>query len=48
MIPLLRRIALWVFWETAIPLGPLAPYVLGLGLGSRPRRVKPEDKGDGH
>jgi len=28
----------WVFeW---IPLGRLAPYILGLALGSKPRRVK--------
>jgi len=25
------------------PLGPLAPYVLGLALGSKPHRVKESD-----
>ena len=38
MIYLLRRLALWAF--DRIPLGSLAPHVLGFTLGSRARRVK--------
>lgn len=38
----IRRFAAWVFWETPLPLGPLAPYVLGLSLGQRPRKVPDE------
>jgi len=31
-----RRVLLWVVWH--VPLGPLAPWVLGLALGRWPRR----------
>ncbi len=37
--PMLQRVALWVWMAEWIPLGPIAPYVLGLALGSKPRRV---------
>ena len=36
---MIRRFASWLFWETGIPLGPFAPYVLGLSIGRRPHRV---------
>ncbi|KKM88052.1 hypothetical protein LCGC14_1262700 [marine sediment metagenome] len=37
MIYLLRRLALWAF--DRIPLGSLAPHVLGFTLGSRAQRI---------
>jgi hypothetical protein len=37
----IRQLAWLVFWRWEwIPLGPLAPYVLGLSLGRWPHRVK--------
>ena len=33
---LVRKFFMWIFKNEWIPLGFLAPYVLGLGLGSRP------------
>jgi len=30
----------WVWRNEWIPLGRLTPYVLGLALGSKPRRAK--------
>ncbi|KKK64489.1 hypothetical protein LCGC14_2983660 [marine sediment metagenome] len=36
----LRRLALWAF--DRIPLGSLAPYVMGLMLDRMPERVWPE------
>lgn len=35
----LRGRLLWAVWH--IPLGPLAPHVLGLGLSRKARRVNP-------
>lgn len=35
-----RKFWMWVWKNEWIPLGRLAPYVLGLALGSKPRRVK--------
>ncbi len=38
---LLIRAAGYIFWETRLPLGPLAPYVLGVSLGFKmPHRVR--------
>lgn len=36
----MKRLAAFIFWRTNLPLGPLAPYVLGLSLGRWPHRVK--------
>ena len=31
----------FLFWLVQnVPLGPLAPYILGLALGRKPRKVK--------
>jgi len=35
----MRRILFWLVFN--VRLGPLAPWVLGLALGSRAKRVKP-------
>ncbi|KKN60741.1 hypothetical protein LCGC14_0529400 [marine sediment metagenome] len=45
---MIKRLALWVFDTEWIPLGPLAPYVLGLGLGRMPHRVRDDGKGESH
>jgi hypothetical protein len=37
-------IAAWVFGNIPLP-GFLAPYVFGLIIGRRPRKVKTDDKG---
>jgi len=37
---LIRRLAMWLFWH--VPLGPLAPWVLGIALGSKPQRRDPD------
>ncbi len=37
---IVRRLCAWLFWDTKVPLGPLAPWVLGMSIGRRPRRVK--------
>jgi hypothetical protein len=34
----LQRLAKWLVFN--IPLGRLAPYILGFALGSKPRRVR--------
>jgi hypothetical protein len=34
---MLKRALFWAVWN--VPLGRAAPWVLGLALGSRPRRV---------
>ena len=36
----LKRFAAWLFWDTKVPLGRLAPYVLGLSIWRWPRKVK--------
>jgi hypothetical protein len=33
----MRRLLFWIVWN--IQLGPLAPWLLGLALGAKPRRV---------
>ena len=33
---MIKAIARWIWLNEWIPLGPLAPYVLGLMLGSMP------------
>lgn len=35
---MIRRCLFWLVWN--VPLGPLAPWVLGLAMGRKPRRVK--------
>lgn len=34
----LRRAALWLVFN--VPMGKLAPWMMGFALGSRPRRVR--------
>ena len=34
----MRNLGWWLFDK--VPLGPLAPYLLGLLLGSKPKRVR--------
>ena len=36
----IKKIAMWIFKNEWIPLGRLAPHILGIALGSKPRRVK--------
>lgn len=38
---MIRRVLFWLVWN--VPIGPLAPWVLGLALGGRPRRVKRDE-----
>lgn len=33
---MIQRILFWIVWY--IPLGKLAPYVMGLALGSKPQK----------
>ncbi len=33
----MRKLLIWIVWN--VPLGPLAPYVLGLALGRMPKRI---------
>lgn len=35
---MIRRCLFWLVHN--VPLGPLAPWVLGLAMGRKPRRVK--------
>ncbi len=37
----IKRFAGWIFWETDIPLGCSAPYILGLSIGRMPHKVEP-------
>lgn len=39
-----RRACFWAVWN--LPLGPLAPHILGWALGSKARRVEPGDMTD--
>lgn len=34
----MSRLLIWLVWN--VPLGPLAPWVLGLALGRKPQKVK--------
>ena len=34
----MRKILFWIAWN--IPLGRLAPYVIGIALGRRPNKAK--------
>ena len=34
----MRRFLMWLVWN--VSLGKLAPYVMGLAMGRKPRRVK--------
>lgn len=36
----MKRFLVWLVWN--IPLGPVAPWVLGLSVGSRPERKRDE------
>lgn len=36
----MRKLLIWIVFH--VPLGPLAPWVLGLALGRIPRRVRDE------
>lgn len=36
----MRRLLLWLVFDSGIRLGRAAPYVLGLALGRMPRRLK--------
>jgi hypothetical protein len=38
---MIRRFLFWLVWN--VPLGPLAPWVMGLALGRKPREVKHDD-----
>jgi hypothetical protein len=38
----MRRFLFWLVFN--VPLGPLAPWVMGLALGSKPREVKRDDR----
>lgn len=33
----MRRLAMWLVWN--VPMGRLAPWVLGFAMGRRPHRV---------
>ena len=34
----MKKLLLWIVWN--IPLGPLAPWVLGLAIGRMPHRAE--------
>lgn len=34
----MRRFLMWLVWN--VPLGPLAPYILGLAVGAWPERCE--------
>jgi len=36
---MMRRALLWIVWN--VPSGRLAPWILGVALGSRPRKIIP-------
>lgn len=38
----MRGFLFWLVCDSRVPLGPLAPWVLGLAFGRRPRRVEKE------
>ncbi len=42
----MRYFLFWLVFN--VPLGPLAPWVLGLALGSWPKRVKMIEGGEEH
>jgi len=35
-----RRLAMWLVWDSGIRLGRLAPWIFGFAIGRRPRKVK--------
>lgn len=37
----IRTILFWIVWN--VPLGRLAPYALGLALGSKPHKLHPTE-----
>lgn len=39
----MNRFWWWIWRNEWIPLGGLAPWVLGLALGSKPHRIKKND-----
>lgn len=41
----MRGILIWLVWN--VPMGRLAPWVMGLALGSKPRRARAEQKRSG-
>ncbi len=43
---LIQKFFMWIWRKETIPLGPLAPYVLGLALGRMPHRVKEKNEKD--
>ncbi len=34
------RFLIWLVLRSGVPLGPLAPWLFGLALGRRPRKVR--------
>lgn len=41
---MLKRFCLWLVMDTEVPLGKLAPYLLGIALGSKPVKVEGADQ----
>lgn len=37
----MRRVLMWIAWN--IPLGRLAPYVLGMAIGTKGRKIDDEN-----
>ncbi len=37
---IIQHLCLWLFFDSNIQLGCFAPYVLGLGIGRMPHKVK--------
>jgi len=40
MIKLFQRFCLWLACDSNVPMGRITPYVMGLGLGRMPNKVK--------
>lgn len=40
----MKTLTMWLVWN--VPMGRLAPWVLGYALGSHPKRVMPNTQGE--
>lgn len=37
----MRQLLFWILWH--VPLGPLAPWIMGLALGKMPHKLKSQE-----
>lgn len=42
--PMVQRFCLWLVFDSPWTLGPLAPWVFGIGVGAWPHKVKEKEK----